>query len=185
MEGRGLQKLDLSHAYLQIPLDTPLCRLVTINTHKRFKYTSLSFGIASAPSIFQRTMENILHGIPRVCVYLDDILVTGMTEQEHLTNLEQVLQRLESAGMMLKRPECAFHLESVSYLGHMISKEGLRTAESKVKPIVDAPDPKNLAELRSFLGMVNYYSKFLPNIAATLSPLYRLLRQSEGWHWEA
>ena len=182
--GQRFTKLDLSHAYLQIPLDTPSRRLVTINTHKGlFEYTRLPFGIASAPSIFQRTMENLLQGIPRVCVYLDDILVTGMTEQEHLTNLEQVLQRLESAGMKLKRPKCAFLLESVSYLGHVISKEGLRTAESKVKAIVDAPDPKNLAELRSFLGMVNYYSKFLPNIAAKLSPLYRLLRQSEGWQW--
>ena len=159
-------------------------RLVTINTHKGlFEYTRLPFGIASAPSIFLRLMENLLQGIPRVCVYLDDILVSGTTEQEHLANLEQVLERLESAGMKLKRPKCAFLLNSVAYLGHEISAEGLHTTKAKVKAIVDAPSPRNLTELRSFLGMVNYYGKFLPNLASTLAPLYELLRQTKAWKW--
>ena len=182
--GQKFTKLDLSHAYLQVPLDEASCHLATINTHKGlFEYTRLPFGIASAPSIFQRIMENLLQGIPRVCVYLDDILVTGATEQEHLANLAQVLQRLEAAGMKLKRPKCAFLLKSVSYLGHVISAEGLHTAELKVKAIVDAPDPRNLTELRSFLGLVNYYGKFLPNLANTLAPLYKLLRQTVAWKW--
>ena len=171
-------KLDLSHAYLQIPLDEQS------HTHKGlFRYTRLPFGIASAPSIFQRVMENLLQGIPRVCVYLDDILVMGVTEQEHLANLTQVLQRLQSAGMRLKRSKCAFLLPSVSYLGHIICAEGLHTAESKAQAIVDAPEPRNLTELRSFLGMVNYYGKFLPNLVTMLAPLYKLLRQTTAWKW--
>ena len=178
--GRQFSKLD----FLQIPLDNASRRLVMITTHKGlFEYTRLPFGIASAPSIFQRIMENLLQGIPRVCVYLDDILVSGATEQEHLANLEQVLQRLESAGMKLKRPKCAFLLDSVAYLGHEISAEGLHTAKTKMKAIVDAPDPRNLTELRSFLGMVNYYGKFSPNLATTLAPLYELLRQTKAWTW--
>ena len=182
--GKQFSKLDLSHAYLQITLDALSCRLVTINTHREFfEYTRLPFGIASAPSIFQRLMENLLQGIPRVCVYLDDILVSGTTEQEHLANLEQVLERLESAGMKLKRPKCAFLLNSVAYLGHEISAEGLHTTKAKVKAIVDAPSPRNLTELRSFLGMVNYYGKFLPNLATTLAPLYELLCQTKAWTW--
>ena len=182
--GKSFSKLDLSHAYLQIPLDEASRRLVTINTHKGlFEYQRLPFGIASAPSIFQRVMENLLQGIPRVCVYLDDILVTGSTEEEHLSNLAQVLTRLENASMRLKHEKCAFMFDSVSYLGHVISSEGLRTGDVKVKAIVDAPDPKDLSELRSFLGLVNHYSKFLPNLATALSPLYRLLRQSSVWCW--
>ena len=120
-----------------------------------------------------------------MCVYLNDILVTGATEQEHLTNLAQVLQRLESAEMKLKRQKCAFMLKSVSCLGHVISTEGLHTADSKVKAIVDAPEPRNVSELRSVLGMVNYiyYGKFLPNVATTLSPLYELLQRTTPWHW--
>ena len=126
-----------------------------INTH--FEYRRLPFGVASALSIFQRVMQNLLQEIPPVCIYIDDILMTGAMEEEHLPTLAQVLQRLESAGMRLKQEKCAFLLKSVSYLRHVISAEGLHTSDSKVKAVVDAPDLRNISELRSFLGMVNYY----------------------------
>ena len=90
-------------------------------------------------------MENRLQKISSVCVYIDDILVTGATEGEHLSNLAQVLERLESAGMRLKWEKCKFMLPSVSYLGHVISVEGLHTEEAKVKSIVEAPEPRNVA----------------------------------------
>ena len=109
--------------------------------------------------------------------------MTGATEQEHLANLAQVLQCLEVAGMKLKCPKCEFLLKSVSYLGHVISAEGLHTAELKMKAIVDAPNPRNLTELHSFLGLADYYGKFLPNLANTLAPLYRLLRQTVALKW--
>ena len=129
-------------------------------------------------------MENLLQGINGVCVYIDDILITGATQKEHLNNLAQVLQRLESTGMCLKKQKCAFLLPSVSYLGHVISAEGLHTEETKVRAIVEAPEPQNVGELRSFLGMVNYYGKILPDLATTLSPLYWLLREATPWRWE-
>ena len=158
-------KLDLSHAYLQVPLDEQSRQYVTINTHKGlFEYKRLTFGVASAPSIFQRLMENLFQGIQGVCVYIDDILITGSTDKEYLHNLALVLARLESAGMRLKREKCALLLPSVSYLGHFISAEGLKTEGAKVQAIVEAPEPRNVGELRSFLGMVTYYGKFLPDL---------------------
>ena len=90
--GKLFSKLDLAHAYQQIPLDDPSKKLAVINTQKGlFQYTRLPFGVSAAPAIFQRTIEGILRGIPHVCVYLDDILVMGKTEEEHLQRLEAVL----------------------------------------------------------------------------------------------
>ena len=182
--GERFTKLDLSHAYQQIQLDPESREYVTINTHKGlFTYSRLPFGVASAPSIFQRVMESILRGIPGVCVYMDDILVTGRNKQEHLEHLEQVFKRLKDAGIRLKGEKCKYLLPSVDYLGHTISQEGLHTSDEKVEAILRALAPKNVAELRSFLGLVNYYGKFLPDLATLLSPLYLLLQKQQKWMW--
>ena len=85
--------------------------------------------------------------------------------------------------MRLKKGKCAYLLPSVDYLGHTISEEGLRTSDSKVEAIVRAPAPTTVTELRSFLGLVNYYGKFLPNLATTLTPLYSLLQKQSKWSW--
>ena len=128
-------------------------------------------------------MENLLQGIPGVCIYIDDILITGHTEEEHLEHLTEVLTRLSKAGLTLKKAKCSFFLDSVEYLGHIISKDELHTSESKVKAVLEAPSPKNVPELRSFLGIVNYYGKFLPDLASALAPLYALLQKKKKWKW--
>ena len=97
-------------------------------------------------------MEGILRGIPHVTVYIDDILITGETEDEHLKNLDDVLTRLEGKGLRLKREKCAFMLPKIEYLGHTISADGLHPSKDKVRAIVDAPVPHNVSQLRSFLG---------------------------------
>ena len=94
--GKTFSKLDLAHAYQQIPLDNDSKKFTTISTTKGlYQYNHLHFGISSAPSIFQRAMEGMLQGIPGVSIYIDDILVTGKTNKEHLKNLDEVLSRLE------------------------------------------------------------------------------------------
>ena len=107
--GKIFSKLDLSHAYLQLQLDEASQEYVTINTHRGlYCYTRLPFGVASAPAIFQRTMETLLRGLPMVVVYIDDILIAGRSQEEHHTNLARVLQRLEDAGIRLKRENVPF-----------------------------------------------------------------------------
>ena len=183
--GKLFTKLDLSHAYQQVELEEESRELVCINTHKGlFRYKRLPFGVASAPSIFQRVMDTLLQGIPGVCVYIDDILITGKNNEEHLANLAGVLNRLSESGVRLKREKCSFLLPSVEYLGHVISAEGLKTSESKVKAVTNAPTPTSVSELRSFLGLVNYYSKFLPDLASILAPLYSLLQKKKKWVWK-
>ena len=182
--GKAFTKLDLAHAYQQVELDEGSKKLVTINTDKGlFQYTRLPFGVASAPAVFQQTMENLLQGLKHVCVYLDDILVTGSSKRNHLENLTEVLGRLEKAGMRLKQSKCQFMLPAVEYLGHKISEKGLQRMEGKVRAVAEAPAPQNVSQLKAFLGMLNYYAKFLPNISSRLAPLYKLLQKAVNWAW--
>ena len=103
-----------------------------------------------------------MQGLPNVIVYIDDILVTGSNEKEHLYNLHRVLEHLAAAGVTLKKSKCIFAVSSVEYLGHIIDKEGLHPSPEKLPAIQEAPQPR---ELNSFFGLLNYYSKFLHNLA--------------------
>lgn len=182
--GEKFTKLDLSQAYHQIQLDEESKKLTTINTHVGlYQYNRLPFGVSCAVSLFQRTMENVLKGIDGVSVYLDDILVTGRDDAEHLSNLRAVLQRLQDHGLRLQKTKCKFMLAEVEYLGYKIGKEGVKPTESKAKAIKDAPAPKDVSELRTFIGLVNYYARFLPNLAHHMAPLYLLLRKEQEWTW--
>ena len=184
--GKYFSKLDLFQTYLQLPLEDNSKEYVTINTHKGlFRYNRLSFGVASALGIFQRCMDSPFQGCKGVTAYLDDILVAGSTVAEHLENLSVVLNKLDEAGLRLNKEKCFFLRPSVEYLGHIIDSQGLHPTTEKVKAIQDALKPRNVAELRSFLGIINYYSRFLPNVSSKLAPLYNLLCKNTRWSWTA
>eukprot|EP00731_Ephydatia_muelleri_P028865 Em0020g509a len=135
---RVFTKLDLAHAYLQLALDEESKKLVTVSTHKGlFRYNRLPFGVASAPAIFQRVIEGILSGIHHVYAYMDDVLVANDTEAEHLSTLEEVLARLEQYGVRLNKAKW----------------DGVRPTQEKLQAIVDAPAPKDVSQLKSFLGL--------------------------------
>ena len=128
-------------------------------------------------------MENILHVIPKVVVYLDDILITGSDDAEHLDHLSEVLSRMLQAGLRLRKDKCEFMSTSVVYLGHRIDAQGLHPTTDKVAAIKFAPTPQNCTELRAYLGLLNYYSKFMSNLSTELAPLYKLLQKGTPWHW--
>ena len=179
--GRTFTKLDLSHAYNQLELDEESRKYVTINTHQGlYRYQWLPFGIASAPALFQKVMDTILQGLDHAMVFIDDILLTGATEEEHLKVLEEVLRRLEKHGVHVKRTKCSFMQASVEYLGHMVDQHGLHTTDDKLRAISEALAPRNVQELRSFLGLRNYYG---PNLATLIHPLNRLLCKGATWKW--
>ena len=155
--GAQFTKLDLSRAYQQILLEENSREFVTINTHKGlYRPTRLPFGVSSASAIFQSKIEQVLQAIPMVVCRVDDILISGKNDQEHISNLNEVLTRLKNAGLRLKLSKCQFMQPSVEYLGYRVDASGLHAIEKKVQAIRDAPAPENQQQLRSFLGMVNY-----------------------------
>ena len=150
--------------------------MVCVNTHKGlFRYTRLPFGVASAPSIFQRLMETILQGIPKVIVYIDDILVSGHSEEKHRELLRRVLNRLQKVGIRLKLSKCSFMVDSVVYLGYKVDARGIHLVSDKEKAVQEVPEPKDILQLKSYIGLLTYYARFLPNLATSLVPLYKLL----------
>lgn len=182
--GERFSKLDLRHAYLQMEVAEECRHLLTVNTHQGlYRYKRLVYGIASAPAVWQKAMDQVLQGLPNVQCYIDDIIVTGKTDEEHCQNLHKVMTRLEEAGLKLNKEKCEFLKDQVEYCGHVINKDGLCKPHKKVEAVTNAPSPQNVNQLRSWLGFVNYYHKFLPNLATELQPLHVLLKHDTPWHW--
>ena len=144
--GNKYNKLDMSQAYQQLFLDEESKKFTTINTHK-----------VTLWGFFQRTMENLLQGIPHVVVRVDDILVSGKNDPDHLANLETVLSRLSNAKLRLRLAKCLFMQPQVTYCGYVISGDGIQLVAAKVDAIKNAPEPNDVSQLRAFLGMLNYY----------------------------
>jgi len=182
--GRYYSKIDLADAYLQIELEETAKKLCVINTpFGLFQYNRMCFGIASSPAQFQRCMNRMISGLPRVAAYLDDLIVTGSSEQEHQDNLTRLLQRLSEYGFIIKSEKCEFFKDSVEYLGHIIDKDGKRPSDSSVEAIKLLKRPQNLQELQAFLGKINYYGRFINNLSEKAHPLHALLKKSVEFNW--
>ncbi|XP_028134201.2 uncharacterized protein K02A2.6-like [Diabrotica virgifera virgifera] len=183
-KGQRFSKIDLQLAYMQFSLNIESSKLLAWNTHRGlYAVKRLPFGIKSASSIFQREIENLFKGMKNVTNFLDDIIVTGETAEEHMTNLREVLSKLEKAGLTVCKEKCVFFKEEVEYLGYKISKEGLKKTDSKIAAIINAPKPENITEVRAFTGLVNYYHKFIPRAAQILEPIYKLLKGNVKFFW--
>ena len=184
--GTVFSKLDMKSAYNQLCLAKESKPLTTINTHRGlFQYNRLCFGIASAPGIFQQLMDNLLKSIPGVAVFLDDILVTGSNRAEHDARLCEVLGKLQEAGLKLHPTKCEIAVLSVQYLGYSIDATGLKPTPEKVDAIMNAPEPTDVTQLRSYLGMLNFYRKFLERAAQIQKPLNALLEKDIKWEWSS
>jgi transposase InsO family protein len=181
--GKFYSKLDLRTCYEQFELDEDSKKILTVNTISGLmEYQRLPYGIASAPAIVQRAMEEILAGL-NVLVFLDDLMVRSSSYDEHIALLRQVLDRLRVAGIRLKNSKCEWAREEVSYLGFRISSQGRKVDPERVRAIVEMPEPKDVIGLRSYLGMVVFYARFIQDMAALAEPLHRLLRKDEDWRW--
>ena len=177
-------KLDLSQAYAQLLLTPESRELTTINTHRGlFQYLRLPYGVSSAPGIFQRAMENLFKDVPDVLCYLDDLLISSETEAAHEKLLNRVFQKLQDSGLKVKPEKCEISVPELLYLGYKITRTGLLPTEDKCRAIKNAPRPTDITQVRSYLGLLNFYRRFIPQAAEVLEPLNRLLKADTPWQW--
>lgn len=178
--------LDLASGFWQIPMDSDTKHKSAFVTPSGvYQWKRMPFGLVNAPASFQALMTQVLRGLNwKTClVYVDDILVFSNSFKEHLQHLEQIFTRLTEAGLTLKPSKCAFALSSVKYLGHVLTKDGVQVDVSKTDTVRSFPIPRNQKELRSFLGLCNYYRKFVKGYSRITNPLTALLCKDTPFTW--
>lgn len=174
--GERFSKIDLTKAYLQLEVHPSDRLLLTLSTHKGlFQPTRLMYGVASAPAKFQRLMEQILGDIDGVTVFIDDIKVTAPNDEIHIQRINEILRRLEKYNMRVNMEKSEFIKDDIEYCGYVISKYGIQRMKSKVETKKNMKRASNVDEVRVFLGLINYYGRFIRNLSDIVYPLNKLL----------
>ena len=178
--------MDLTSGYYQLGVKEADRHKTAFTTpFGLYEFNRCPQGISNAVPTFQRTMELLLRGLLGVCVlvYLDDIIVYSQTFDQHVKELKSVLARVREAGMTLKLRKCRFGWDSVEYLGHMITDQGIRVCEDKVLAVRAFPVPTGVTKVRSFLGIANFYRRFIRGFSLVARPLYDLTKKAVPFHW--
>ena len=177
--------LDAKNGFWQVELDQPSAELTAFHSpFGRYIWRRLPFGLSSSPEEFQRRIQEVLEGLEGVEVIADDILVFGRDVTEHDRNLRNLLERARERNLKLNKDKVKLRLTEVTYIGHRLTSNGLKPDPKKVEAIVNMPTPKDLPGLKRFLGMVNFLSKFLPNLSTVTESLRKLEEKDTLWHWE-
>jgi hypothetical protein len=150
-----------------------------------YEFLVMPFGLMNAPLTFQRLVDKVFNQREKefTIAYIDDIIIFSQTWKEHLEHIELALKRLKTANLKIRLKKCYFGKRSADYLGFVISGEGIRSNPAKVIQVQKMSPPANLSEVRAFLGMVGYYSKFVPDLSKIALPLYQLMRKDIKFNW--
>lgn len=176
--------IDLSDAFFQIPLDEEAAKLMTINTHLGlFNVNRLQQGVKTAPGIFQQIIDTMLSGT-NTYGFIDDMICAGKDEEDHKTQLFETLKRIQDYGFKLRHDKCKFGVSFVDFCGHVIDQHGIKPHPGKIESLQCLPAPQNVKEVRSFLGAVNYYGKFIHGMKELREPLDELLKKDCKFEWK-
>ncbi|EGT56984.1 hypothetical protein CAEBREN_22921 [Caenorhabditis brenneri] len=184
LKGSVFSQIDLRDAYLQVELDEESQKVVVINTHKGlFKYKRMAFGLKTAPAIFQKIVDKMIAGIPGVAAYLDDVIVSAESHEEHEKTLTKLFQRLQEYGFRVSPDKCSFAKNEIRFLGFIVDKHGRRPDPSKTEAIRNMKAPTDQKQLASFLGGICFYSRFIPELSTLRGPLDGLMKKDAKWSW--
>jgi RNase H-like domain found in reverse transcriptase/Reverse transcriptase (RNA-dependent DNA polymerase)/Integrase zinc binding domain len=172
--------LDLKSGFHQILMDEDSKKKTAFSTSQgHFEFNRMPFGLKNSPATFQRTINKVLHGITGKCclVYLDDIIIMGNSLEKHLSNLELVFKRLAEFNLKIQLDKCEFLKKETEFLGHVVTKDGVKTNPEKIQKIINWPLPKNDKEIKQFLGLAGYYRRFIKDYAKITKPMTKYLRK--------
>ena len=177
--------IDATSGYWQIKLSEESSYLTTYNTpFGRYRYLRMPFGISSASEIWQRAMEEEFGDIEGVEIIADDVVVWGRDHSEHDDRLDKLMTRVNEVGLKLNRKKCQFSTDRVSFVGHTLTSKVLEPSSERIEAILKMPSPSNKDELATFLGMMTYLGKYIPNLSAITAPLRQLMEKDVAWTWE-
>ena len=175
--------LDLASGYWQVEMEEADRKKTAFSTREgHFEFNVMPFGLTNAPATFQRLVECVLAGLTyeQCLIYLDDIVVFSVTFDKHLERLKMVFHHLAEAGLKLKPNKCHFAKSEIRYLGHIVSRQGIQADPDKTSAMISFPVPSDIKELRQFLGLTNYYRRFIKGYSSIAEPLHKLTRKTEG-----
>ena len=182
---RVFSKLDMNEAYHQIELAEESRHITTFyGTRQRLRYKRLNYGAVSSQDIFDKAMDDTIHGLKNVIHIRDDFVVYGINKEEHDEAINALLQRFQKSGLTLSAEKCQFGVKEIEFFGLKFTDGTVCPAKSKIEALEKMSEPKNTSEVRSFLGMAQYSAQFIPNFSETSTPLRKLTHKTATWRWE-